>query len=130
MRLVTRGLLWLVSGLMLFLAARWLFDFQNISAEFGFPAPEPMGINTLRSDVTGVIFCIGLFIILYLVRGRQWLMPSILLVGSLTAFRLYSIAVDGFVDLAVPAIIAELVTLALLGVQAFHFDKPEQENRQ
>ena len=127
---IVRLILWIVAIFMLLAATSMVVDFNNITAQLGLVNLTPHGINTVTSDVGGVMFIIGLLLLLYLCNGRKWLWPAIIAVGSLTMLRYMSMVADGWVEDAIPALLIELITLAALFLMAFVFDRNESSSDQ
>ena len=74
---------------------QWTF-FTDIAKEFFQVQSEGIwGLNMLKTDMTAGVATSGVFVLLYFLRGKQWLPPAIVLVSVFIVTRLLSMAIDG-----------------------------------
>ena len=122
---LVRLILWFISLLMLGLSVGMVVDFNGTARQLGLIDLTAHGVNTVTADVGGVIFAIGMLLLLYLLNGRRWLWPCFIIVAGLTILRYMSMIVDGWVETAIPALGLEVITLVALLLMAFVYDRNE-----
>lgn len=75
--------------------AIWFLDTQAMLNQYQVATESVTGINALKTSMGGAALIIGLFIILYFLKGNRWLLPIILSTGVLLIIRTISMFVDG-----------------------------------
>jgi hypothetical protein len=80
------------------------------------------GYNTIRSDIGGMLIGSALLILIGVRRReRAWLLSAAVIMALLLVGRVVSFALDGMTSAATPAIIVELVVIAVMLVTSQRF---------
>ena len=91
---------------------QWTF-FTDAAKEFFQVQSESIwGLNMLKTDMTAGVATSGVFVLLYFLRGKQWLPPAIVLVSVFIVTRLLSMAIDGTTGMLWAGIAYEVTFLA------------------
>lgn len=121
MRIILRGALGLCGGLGLVLALGFLTQPETSAARLGLSAAGPVGLSTLRGDMTGLFALIGGFALAAAVRERAtYLVAPAVLVAVILAGRGISAVLDGSGAGSLPLIGVEvaMLTVMLWGLKA------------
>ena len=112
---ILRSALGLCGGLALLLALGFLIQPETSAARLGLTVAGPVGLSTLRGDLTGLFTLIGAFSLTAAVRAKGiYLAAPVMLVAIILAGRGVSAAVDGSGAGALPLIGVEVVMLAIM----------------
>ena len=115
MKIILRAGLGLCGGLALLLALGFLVQPETSAARLGLTAAGPVGLSTLRGDMTGLFALIGAFSLTAAVRARAvYLVAPAVLVSVILVGRGVSAVVDGSGAMALPLIGVEVVMLAVM----------------
>lgn len=123
MYMISRSFLWFIAVAMVLGGVMFLIDFELIASELGLPNLVGHSRNTVTTDIGAGIFSFGFLIFLYLVNGRRWLWPAILVTAAIPILRYISFISDGWVEAAIPALVLESLTLIALLLMAFVYDR-------
>ena len=121
MKLILRSGLGLCGGLALMLALGFLVQPEVSAARLGLNAAGPLGLSSLRGDMTGMFALIGAASLAAAVRGRAgYLAAPAAMVGVILFGRCVSAVLDGSGVAAMPLIGVEILMLAVMvaGVKA------------
>ena len=114
-----------VNGLLLIsIWARWLFAPGAMLEQTEIATEGVTGTNMLKSGMGGSVLIIGLFIFLYLLKGRNWLYPAMVATAALLGTRIMSIILDGATEMT-----WFVAGLELLAVFAMWFLMRREENK-
>ena len=114
-KIILRGLLGLCGGLALLLALGFLVQPESSAARLGLTAAGPVGLSTLRGDMTGLFALIGVFSLIAAVRQRAiYLVAPAMMVSAILVGRCVSAVVDGSGAEALPLIGVEVMMLAVM----------------
>ena len=111
MKYLVKAYLFIIMCLMFGLWGLWTFSPESAQAFFQVETESITGINALKSDMGGMLLVMGLFMLMYFIRGTRWLPAAIIAVSVLLFNRSISLAVDGISTDAVAATITELLSL-------------------
>lgn len=125
MILIIRGFLWLVAVALILGGAMFLVNFETITSQLALPALTGHARNTVSADIGAGIFSFGFLIFLYLINGRRWLWPAIIVTAVIPVLRYVSFISDGWIEAAIPALVLEGITLIALLLMAFVYDRNE-----
>ncbi len=101
--------------LMTMLGGRWLFTFDDISAEWVVQALGPQGVNNLTADMSSLFLGSAVMIALGLRRGQSvWLLATALLMAIAALGRIYAYTTVGYVPATLVPFLFEVVSCALL----------------
>lgn len=115
MRIILRAALGLCGGLALMLALGFLAQPETSAARLGLSAVGPVGLSTLRGDMTGLFALIGGFAVAAAVRERAiYLVAPAVLVSVILVGRGVSAVVDGSGGGSLPLIGVEVAMLAVM----------------
>ncbi len=92
---------------------QWTFFPDTQMNFFQVSAETLWGINMLKTDMTSGVAASGLFVLLYFLRGKQWLPPAIALVSVFLVTRAISLVMDGVSAMLWAGVAYELVYLAI-----------------
>lgn len=126
--LTAKIFLGLVAVLLISSWARWFISPDAMLAQYHVAANDVVGWNMLKSDMGGYVLTIGIFILLFVFRGKAWLIPSIVAVGAILGTRLLSLLQDGSDPAIWIGIALELVCFAIL-LWFFFRDRSENSNQ-
>jgi hypothetical protein len=112
LKLVPRILTGLLGALLaLPFALQWLLAPRAQSAPLGISLDGAAALSQMRGDTGGVFFAVGALAILGLIRRQPAYLEAVaLIMASIIAGRLLSIALDGFVSQVGVAMAFELAT--------------------
>ncbi len=114
MLLVAKVLLGVLAGVMVMLWFRWTFKMKDQAAEHGIEAVNATGANFIRGDIGGLLLALAILIVLFLLQGGVWAMPIVIIAATVILGRVYSLVADGFSKPGLQAIIAEVISIALV----------------
>ncbi len=115
MNIALKVLCGLFALMMAAFGARWWFSFGQIAQEWSVEAPTALGTNNLTADMGALFFGSAIMIALGLRSGKSfWLLAAALLMLIAAAGRLYAFATVGYVTGAMPALVVEILSAALL----------------
>lgn len=115
MKIILRAALGLCGGLALLLALGFLAQPETSAVRLGLTAAGPVGLSTLRGDMTGLFTLIGAFSLAAAVRAKAaYLVAPAVLVSIILMGRGVSAVVDGSGALALPLIGVEIAMLAVM----------------
>ena len=114
---ICRVFLGLVAAILVLQGGMWGFFPESNLATNSIEVSNALGINMIKSDIGGGLVAAGLFILLFLFKGRMWFLPSVIIAGSYLIIRTVSLVVDGSHPTILIGIALEsLVLIALIGL--------------
>ena len=122
-RFVLTGFIVLIALAMIGLWAMWMFSPEAAKDFFEVDARSITGINALKSDMGGAVLAIGVFLILSLVKGTQWLYSAAITSGCLMLGRTISLLADGYTQAGVRALIVEVVAVTVFVLVARRYPR-------
>jgi hypothetical protein len=115
LKLILRGGLGMCGGLALILALGFLVQPEVSADRLGLTASGPLGLSSLRGDMTGLFALIGSASLIAAVRGRAgYLAAPAAMVGVILFGRCVSAVLDGSGSAALPLIGVEILMLAVM----------------
>lgn len=84
-----------MAGLLLFVWGKWFIDTTGMLMQYELTATSSTALNALKTGMGGAILTIAVFIILYFIKGRKWLMPIAIASAALLFSRLIGVFQDG-----------------------------------
>ncbi len=119
MQVVARILVGLVALFFLAFSFRFFFLPEGIAADFAIAPLGVAGLSTIRGDLGGAFFAIGVFALLGLRAGAtQWLYASAAIVGAVAFGRTVGFAIDGLLTTTLVPFLIEVAFVAILLIGA------------
>ena len=117
MRTLFRLLIGIAGVLALLIAARIWMAPAEAAAKLGLVGQGALGLATIRADLAGFFGGAGVFALAAAIRDdRRLLLPPLVLIGLALAGRVFSLAVGGWSEAALPPALIEVVLVAILAV--------------
>lgn len=73
-----------------------------------------LGLNMVKSDMGGGLFSVAIFLLLSVIKGQKWFLPSTIMVGFYLVIRTISFIMDGYHQVIVSVIVIEVLILTAL----------------
>lgn len=92
---IFRMFIGLVAVILLMQGALWAFMPESNMLTNGISASSPLGINMIKSDIGAGLLSAAIFTLLFLIKGQQWFLPTIIMILSYLLIRISSFVIDG-----------------------------------
>lgn len=109
-----RSFIGLTAVILLLAAFMWSFAPDANMLQNGISAEGILGRNMIKSDIGAGLFVASIFSFLYLFKGKQWFLPSVITVSAYLTIRTVSLIVDGYAQMAMFGVGLEATVLAAL----------------
>ena len=96
MKLVLKGLILLNTIEMFGLWLTWMISPETAEGLFQVDAVNITGMNSLKGDYAGLFLALGVFLVLFFIKGKQWLYPPAIALICIVFGRMISLLVDGY----------------------------------
>lgn len=106
----------LISAMLLFTWARWFFDPSAMYTLYEVNAETVTGINMLKANMSSGVLIIAVLSFLYIFKGRQWLLPSMIAVACMLFTRIAFMLIEGAAPQVLTGIGLETFVLILWGI--------------
>ena len=91
----------------------WMISPETAKSIFEVDASSITGINSLKSEIGGLFLTYGVFLILFFVKGKQWLYSAAVALSCVMVTRTISLVVDGYTQPGVINLLIELVSVII-----------------
>ena len=119
MLLALKIILGIIALALAFLWFNWTFNTSKMEKQFGVSATNATGKNFIKGDIGGLLGAAAIIIVLFIVQGDVWLLPGLILLGTVVFGRVISLIVDGYSKEGVQALTVELVLAVVILAVAY-----------
>jgi len=121
---ICKVLIGLVSLMLLYTWARWFFEPAAMYALYEVNAETVAGINMLKANMSSGVLAIAVLSLIYLFKGRKWLLPSMVAVACMLFTRIGFMILEGSAPQVLTGIGMEAFVL-ILWIILYRLDKKE-----
>ena len=125
---ICKVLIGLVSLMLLFTWSRWFFEPEAMYELYEVSAETITGINMLKANMSSGVLAIAVLGLLYLIKGRMWLLPSMVAVACMLITRIGFMLIEGSAPQVLTGIAMEAFTL-ILWIVLYRLDTSNNTNK-
>lgn len=122
--LVLKIFLGLVVILLLIQGFIWGFMPELNLERNGISTHSILGLSVVRTDIGAGLFSVAAFIVLFVLKGKKWFLPALIMVAAFLVIRVIGFLIDGYHTTVIQGILLEaLVLLAVIGLNKLRPNK-------
>jgi hypothetical protein len=93
--IIGKVIIGLLSVMLIFTWARWFFDPAAMYTLYEVSAETVTGTNMLKANMSSGVLIISVISLLYVFRGRKWLLPAMVSVACMLFTRIGFVFIEG-----------------------------------
>lgn len=121
---VLRLFIGLVAAMLLYPGITWSFIPETNLLLNNIEVNSVLGMNMMKSAMGTGLLSTSIFMILFLFNGKQWFLPSVILMAVFLLIRIISLLTDGSHQMIIVGILLEILSIiAMWGLSTLQGDK-------